>query len=65
MEFTNAIVINNCVDIQVFVANFDRNTIVYQHLNPPITARYLRIRPTEWINHISMRVELYTNRGID
>ena len=50
--------------VQVFDANFDRNTIVYQQLNPLITARYLRIRPTQWINHISMRVELYTYRGI-
>ncbi|XP_078352029.1 EGF-like repeat and discoidin I-like domain-containing protein 3 [Oculina patagonica] len=47
----------------VFDGNFDRDTIVYHQLNPPITTRFLRIKPTAWITHISMRLELYTYRA--
>ncbi|KAL9961799.1 hypothetical protein ACROYT_G030819 [Oculina patagonica] len=45
--------------IKDFSGNTDRNTVVYQELNPPITARYIRFRPTAWNNFIAMRVELY------
>jgi len=44
---------------QVFYGNQDSDTIVYNVLNPPITARYIRISPVEWHNHISMRMEIY------
>ena len=44
--------------------NTDHDTVVYHHLNPPITARFLRIKPTAWQQHISMRIELYTYRGM-
>ena len=44
---------------QVFAGNNDSNSIVKHYLNPPIRARYIRFRPTDWNNHISMRVELY------
>ncbi|XP_068694508.1 uncharacterized protein [Montipora foliosa] len=42
-----------------FTANWDQDTIIYHKLNPPITARYIRFRPVNWHNHISMRVEVY------
>lgn len=44
----------------VFDGNVDRDTVVYHHLNPAITARFLRIKPTAWQTHIAMRMELYT-----
>ncbi|XP_044171676.1 uncharacterized protein LOC114977630 isoform X4 [Acropora millepora] len=42
-----------------FTANKDANSIVYHRLNPPIMARYIRFRPVNWNNHISMRVEVF------
>ena len=42
-----------------FSGNTDQNTVVYHDLNPPITARYIRFKPVEWQDQISMRVELY------
>ncbi|XP_073259033.1 uncharacterized protein [Porites lutea] len=44
---------------KVFLANKDRNTIAYNMLNPPITTRFIRIKPMEWRGHISMRMEIY------
>jgi len=38
--------------------------VVYNKLIPPITARYIRLLPVEWKNHISMRMELYGCPGI-
>ena len=49
---------------QLFDGNKDRNTIVYQTLSQPIRARYVRILPEAWHNHISMRMELYGCSGI-
>ncbi|KAL9967901.1 hypothetical protein ACROYT_G026208 [Oculina patagonica] len=42
-----------------FDANQDSDTIVYHQLSPPILAHYVRLVPTAWNNHISMRLELY------
>ncbi|XP_022782671.1 uncharacterized protein LOC111323557 [Stylophora pistillata] len=42
-----------------FIANQDSNTVVFHELYPSIEARYVRVLPTEWHNHISMRMELY------
>ena len=36
------------------------DTVVYHDLNPVIEARYIRVCPTQWHGHISMRMELYT-----
>ena len=47
------------VTSKVFAGNIDQNTVVYHDLNPPITARYIRFKPVEWQDWISMRVELY------
>ncbi|XP_066029720.1 uncharacterized protein [Pocillopora verrucosa] len=44
---------------KVFKGNKDRDSIVYHHLNPPIEARYIKLRPTAWYGHISLRMELY------
>ena len=49
---------------QEFDANQDSDTIVYHQLSPPLKARYIRLRPTAWHNHISMRMELYGCEGI-
>ncbi|KAL9974937.1 hypothetical protein ACROYT_G012046 [Oculina patagonica] len=44
----------------VFLGNTDSDSVVYNQLDPIIKARYIRVRPTEWYNQISMRMELYT-----
>jgi len=44
---------------KIFTANSDRDTIVYNILSSPITARYIRIHPWTYQNHISMRMEIY------
>ena len=49
---------------QVFYGNQDSDTVVKNVLIPPITARYIRLMPVEWHNHISMRVEIYGCSGI-
>ncbi|XP_078375887.1 uncharacterized protein LOC144659348 [Oculina patagonica] len=48
---------------KIFDGNHDSDTIVYHQLNPPIQARYIRLLPTAWHNHISMRMELYGCRA--
>ena len=47
------------------MGNNDRDTIAYNNVNPPITARYIRFRPVAWdrANGIGMRVELYSRQG--
>ncbi|KAL9963525.1 hypothetical protein ACROYT_G027040 [Oculina patagonica] len=42
-----------------FAANQDRNTVITNQLQPPITAMYLRIAPTAWVGKIALRVEIY------
>jgi len=44
---------------KVFVGNNDSDTVTKHHLAPPIKARYIRLTPTAWNGHISMRMELY------
>ncbi|XP_022796952.1 uncharacterized protein LOC111335334 [Stylophora pistillata] len=44
---------------KVFKGNKNRDSIVYHKLNPPIKARYIKLRPTAWYGHISLRMELY------
>ncbi|XP_078368360.1 retinoschisin-like [Oculina patagonica] len=44
----------------VFLGNTDTDTVVSHELNPIIKARYIRVRPTQWYQRISMRMELYT-----
>ena len=47
------------IRIQIFSANSDRNTIVYNVLSPPITARYIRIAPCTYHGKVAMRMEIY------
>ncbi|XP_078351548.1 uncharacterized protein LOC144636259 [Oculina patagonica] len=42
-----------------FAGNRDSANAVYNGLNPPIRARYIRFRPMTWNAGISMRVEMY------
>ena len=44
---------------KVFSANSDRNTVVTNTLPEPQTCRVVRVMPTAWHSHISMRLELY------
>ena len=39
--------------------NDDGNSIVYHDIAPAITARFIRVHPTGWERHISMRVEFH------
>ena len=42
-----------------FKGNSDMSSIVYHDISPAITARFIRVHPTDWSAHISMRVEFY------
>jgi hypothetical protein len=42
---------------RIFDANTDSNTIIENKFNQPFRARAIRICPTAWKTHISMRVE--------
>ncbi|XP_022805740.1 lactadherin-like isoform X1 [Stylophora pistillata] len=44
---------------KVFYGNKNSDTVVHNSLSPPIIARYIRLIPVEWHNHISMRAEIY------
>ena len=50
--------------VQVFNGNKDSDNIAYHKLNPPIQAGYIRLRPTAWSNHVSLRMELYGCLGM-
>ena len=43
--------------LKEFQANSDRDSIVHNVLSPPVVARYIRIKPTNWSGSITMRVE--------
>ena len=53
-----------CHLAQDFAGNTDPDTVVYNDLNPPIRARYIRFQPVSWYDWITMRVELYGCQGI-
>eukprot|EP00931_Biecheleriopsis_adriatica_P086179 TRINITY_DN60891_c0_g1_i1.p1 TRINITY_DN60891_c0_g1~~TRINITY_DN60891_c0_g1_i1.p1 ORF type:complete len:1009 (+),score=145.30 TRINITY_DN60891_c0_g1_i1:195-3029(+) len=45
---------------QEYIANSDSDSAVEQNLLPgPVVGRYLRLIPTQWNNHISMRAEIF------
>ena len=44
---------------QVFTANSDRSTVVTNTLPVQKICRFVRVMPTTWHGHISMRLELY------
>ncbi|XP_072043402.1 uncharacterized protein [Amphiura filiformis] len=43
---------------QIFEANSDRNTPVTQLFDRPVRARYVKLRPMEWVGMICLRFEL-------
>ncbi|XP_033920207.1 coagulation factor VIII [Melopsittacus undulatus] len=43
---------------KVFKANQDHSSTVMNTLEPPLFARYVRIHPRQWHNHIALRIEL-------
>ncbi|XP_028411626.1 contactin-associated protein-like 5 [Dendronephthya gigantea] len=45
--------------VKEFQGNSDRDSVVHHVLFPCISARFIRIHPTAWNGHISMRVEFY------
>ncbi|XP_028411624.1 coagulation factor VIII-like [Dendronephthya gigantea] len=45
--------------VKEFQGNSDRDSVVNHVLFPHISARFIRIHPTAWHKHISMRVEFY------
>ena len=45
--------------LQFLNGNWDANSVQYHSLKVPFWARYVRIVPTHWYNHICLRVELY------
>lgn len=42
----------------MFAGNTDKGSIVSHVLSPAINARYIRVQPKTWNQHISMRIEL-------
>ena len=59
-----SIVINKWLFFQVFTGNSGGpNRIKYNRLNESILARYIRIVPVAWFNHITMRLEIYGCQG--
>ncbi|KAM6353490.1 coagulation factor VIII [Alca torda] len=43
---------------KIFVANQDYTSTMTNTLEPPLFARYVRIHPRRWHNHIALRIEL-------
>ncbi|MBF0197235.1 MAG: discoidin domain-containing protein [Planctomycetes bacterium] len=43
----------------IFIGNYDEQTEVRNEFNRPIRCRYVKIKPLEWVEYITMRVELY------
>ncbi|NWQ88348.1 FA8 factor, partial [Burhinus bistriatus] len=43
---------------KIFKANQDHTSTVMNTLEPPLFARYVRIHPRQWYNHIALRIEL-------
>ncbi|XP_029853205.1 coagulation factor VIII isoform X2 [Aquila chrysaetos chrysaetos] len=42
---------------KIFKANQDHTSTVMNSLEPPLFARYVRIHPRQWHNHIALRIE--------
>ncbi|XP_009570310.2 coagulation factor VIII isoform X2 [Cuculus canorus] len=42
---------------KIFKANQDHTSTVVNTLEPPLYARYVRIHPRQWHNHIALRIE--------
>ena len=51
-------------NLQVLNGNKGSDAIVYNNLNPTITARFIRFIPISWHNKISMRTEIFGCPGM-
>ena len=51
-------------NLQELNGNKGSDTIVYNNLNPPTTARLIRFIPISWHNNISMRTEIFGCPGM-
>jgi hypothetical protein len=49
--------------LQIFNGNTDQSTVVTALFDTPVQAAVVRIVPTEWHNHISMRFEVLGCEG--
>nr|WFD50011.1 nectin variant 3 [Paracentrotus lividus] len=53
------ILVKGCLaETQIFPGNFDADSLVENAISPPVTARFFRLHPVHWNNHISLRWEL-------
>lgn len=41
-----------------FLANFDSETVKTNYFNRPLHARYLKLQPVKWHEHIGLRIEV-------
>lgn len=48
------------LDATRFPGNWDQETVRYNYITTPVSARYWRIVPTAWVIHITMRAEFFT-----
>jgi hypothetical protein len=46
------------IAIQIFGGNMDKNTERRHYLNTPFVARYIRVHPKTWHNHIALRAAI-------
>ncbi|XP_072369925.1 coagulation factor V [Scyliorhinus torazame] len=46
------------VDEKIFMGNTDYYRHKKSHINPPISAKYIRIIPKSWYNYIALRLEI-------
>ena len=56
--------IHAAYNLQELNGNKGSDTIVYNNLNPPTTARFIRFIPISWHNNISMRTEIFGCPGM-
>ncbi|CAB4036621.1 Hypothetical predicted protein [Paramuricea clavata] len=45
--------------VKVFKGNTDKHSVVHNPISPAIVARYIRLAPKSWNEHISLRIEFY------
>ncbi|EDO41038.1 predicted protein, partial [Nematostella vectensis] len=50
-------------NVKYFIGNRDRNTVVSSVLEEPIYPRFVRIHPSKWYQHISLRLEFHGCRN--
>ena len=56
---TYSFILNPDGSDRVFTGNSDRNTVIEQELETAVAARYVRVYPQTWHEHMAMRWEVY------